>query len=126
MISSSSAFDSEIFLSPSRTDSARIYSSNPGAEQTPTKWIYSLPILVMEIQVLAGINTVAPLCTSLEEPARFTRAVPFCKKRISSASGCLCISILPPGSRSSVGLFLNPYNAHLTLVSSLRINDCGQ
>jgi hypothetical protein len=41
-------------------------SSNPGAEKMNAKWITSLPIFVTEIQVLAGINTVASPCTSLD------------------------------------------------------------
>jgi len=72
MISSSSAFVSGIFLSPSRTDSAPMCSLNPGAGKMNTKWIDSFPILIMEIQVLAGINTVAPPCTFREESPRLT------------------------------------------------------
>src|SRR6516162_2340995 len=64
--------------------------------------IASVPIFVTEIHVFAGMKTVAPPCTSLVLSPRFTRALPFCRKRISSAPGCLWRSIDAPGGRSSV------------------------
>ena len=40
-------------------------SSNPGAEKMKIALIASVPMLVTEIQVFAGMNTVAPPSTSL-------------------------------------------------------------
>src|SRR5579859_2269435 len=48
------------------------------------------------------MNTVAPPCTSLTLSPTLTRAIPFCRKRISSEVGWRCASILPPTGRSSV------------------------
>jgi len=59
-MASSSASESGTFFSPSRTDAARMKSSKPGAEKTPTVLRTSLPMLETEIQVPAGMKTVAP------------------------------------------------------------------
>src|SRR5450631_3287281 len=99
---SSSACDIGTFFSPSRTDPARMYSSKPGAEKTVTTLTTSLPILETEIHVLAGMYTVAPACTSFTVSPKVTLAVPDCRKRISSALGCLCVTISPRGASSPV------------------------
>jgi hypothetical protein len=59
-------------------------SSNPGAEKMAIRLMASLPRLSTEIDVPAGMKTVAPACATLTEPPRCTRAVPVCKNRISS------------------------------------------
>jgi len=67
-----------------------------------TAFIASVPMLVTAIHVFAGINIVAPPCTSLTLSPKLTFARPFCKKRISSDPGCLWRTIFPPGGKSSV------------------------
>src|SRR5579863_4344774 len=95
-MAASSAFVSGTTFCLPGTDSARMKSSKPGAEKTKTPWIVSAPMLVTSIQVLAGAKSVAPPCTSLVLLPKFTRAVPFCRKIISSAPGCLLRSIFAP------------------------------
>lgn len=55
-------------------------SSKPDAGKIATRLMASLPKLSAEIEVPAGMNTLAPACTSLTVPPKCTRVVPFCKK----------------------------------------------
>src|SRR5271156_50869 len=84
-----SASDMGTFFSPSRTETARIKSSELGEEKTAKELIMSFPIFSTEIQVLAGMKTMAPACTSRTASPKCTRAVPDWRKRISSESRCL-------------------------------------